>query len=390
MNKKLMGISLFFILLITIITAILYIYINTNSSEDTTGQQIVALNETLQLTKQLQENNTPETMEELTSSITNLKASLQISSDEAQTNQLKSMLVLIYVLSILFILLVLGYVYLAILRPFDKMKSYASEIASGNLDLPLDYERSNYFGAFTWAFDHMRREIIKARSCEKEAIQSNKTIIATLSHDIKTPISSIRAYAEGLEANLDTDMEKRSRYTSIIMSKCDEVTKLTNDLFLHSLSDLDKLVMEFTEVDMADYVNELYSDEQETANSPHLCLPLPSRRLSIDKKRLEQALENLINNAKKYANTATELSAVVTDDFYELHVRDFGPGIPDEDLPFITEKFYRGHNAGDQEGSGLGLYIVNYIMKQHGGSLKLYNHADGLEVVLSFPLPSIP
>lgn len=73
--------------------------------------------------------------------------------------------------------------------------------------MPLNYERSNYFGEFTWAFDSMRREITKARSCEREATENNKTVIATLSHDIKTPISSIRAYAEGLEANLDNTPE---------------------------------------------------------------------------------------------------------------------------------------------------------------------------------------
>ena len=91
-----------------------------------------------------------------------------------------------------------GYVYFSILRPFDKMKNFAEKIAQGNFDIPLDYERSNYFGSFTWAFDSMRREITKARACEREAIDNNKTVIATLSHDIKTPVASIRAYAEGL------------------------------------------------------------------------------------------------------------------------------------------------------------------------------------------------
>ena len=128
-----------------------------------------------------------------------------------------------------------------ILLPFDKMEIFAGKIAQGNFDFPLNFERSNYFGAFTWAFDSMRKEITKARSCEREAIENNKTVIATLSHDIKTPIASIRAYAEGLEANLDSTYEKRMKYLSILMRKCDEVSKLTNDLFLHSLADLDKL-----------------------------------------------------------------------------------------------------------------------------------------------------
>ncbi len=122
-------------------------------------------------------------------------------------------------ISILFLFVVFGYIYKAILCPFEKMKKFAEKVAQGNFDIPLNYERSNYFGEFTWAFDSMRREITKARACEKEAIDNNKTVIATLSHDIKTPIASIRAYAEGLEANLDTSIEKRYQYLAVLIKK---------------------------------------------------------------------------------------------------------------------------------------------------------------------------
>ena len=87
----------------------------------------------------------------------------------------------------------------------------------------------------------MRKEIITARKNEAEAVRENKTIIATLSHDIKTPLASIRAYAEGLEANLEADYEQRERYLGVIMRKCDEVSRLVNDLVLHSLSELERL-----------------------------------------------------------------------------------------------------------------------------------------------------
>lgn len=88
----------------------------------------------------------------------------------------------------MFLLIVSLYIYFAVLRPFDKLKGFAENIAQGNFDVPLKYERSNYFGKFTWAFDSMRNEITKSRQCEKEAVENNKTVIATLSHDIKTPI----------------------------------------------------------------------------------------------------------------------------------------------------------------------------------------------------------
>ena len=286
-------------------------------------------------------------------------------------------LILMGALSLVFMGGVLCYVYFAILRPFDKMKHFADEIAKGNFDIPLDYERSNYFGSFTWAFDSMRREITKSRRCEREAIANNKTVIATLSHDIKTPISSIRAYAEGLEANLDSTPEKRAKYLSVLMRKCDEVAALTNDLFLHSLADLDKLRMNNESIELTSFTTQTIGEISGDRDDVHLHLPAESITVSADRNRLIQLCENLINNSRKYAKTEIDLSLSEQNGEAVLTFRDYGKGIPDEDMPFITDKFYRGHNCGSEQGSGLGLYIVSYICSQLGGSLTLRNAPEG-------------
>jgi signal transduction histidine kinase len=269
------------------------------------------------------------------------------------------------------------------------MKDYASEVAKGNFDLPLNYERSNYFGAFTWAFDSMRKEITRSRMAEREAIENNKTVIATLSHDIKTPITSIRAYAEGLEENLDTSQERRSRYLEVLMRKCDEVTELTNDLFLHSLSDLNMLQMQPEEFELVPFLKQSISEIAAEREDVLFRKPDISPVIYVDKKRINQIVENLINNSRKYAKTNIIVSITQSDDIVSIHFRDKGPGIPDEDMPFITDKFYRGKNVGDENGSGLGLYIVRYIAEQSGGSLELINHTsgeEGLEAVVSLPI----
>ena len=292
-------------------------------------------------------------------------------------------------LTIFFMAMVFLYVYINILRPFDKMKDYASEIAKGNFDLPLNYERSNYFGAFTWAFDSMRKEITRSRMAEREAIENNKTVIATLSHDIKTPITSIRAYVEGLEENLDTSEERRSRYLEVIMRKCDEVTALTNDLFLHSLSDLNMLRMQPEEFELVPFLKQSVSEIAAEHEDVLFRKPDISPVINADKKRINQIVENLINNSRKYAKTNITVSLTQVDDTVSIHFRDKGSGIPDEDMPFITEKFYRGKNVGDENGSGLGLYIVKYIAEQSGGSLELINHTsgeEGFEAVVSLPI----
>ncbi|MBR3042216.1 MAG: HAMP domain-containing histidine kinase, partial [Eubacterium sp.] len=107
-----------------------------------------------------------------------------------------------------------------------------------------------------------------------------------------------------------------------------------------------------------------------------------------DRKRINQIVENLINNSRKYAKTNVTVSLTQTDDMVSIHFRDKGPGIPDEDMPFITDKFYRGKNTGTENGSGLGLYIVKYIAERSGGSIELINHTSGekgLEAVVHLP-----
>ena len=96
-------------------------------------------------------------------------------------------------LCLLFIAGTSAYLWVSVVRPFHKLSDFAERVAAGDLDLPLKYERTNYFGKFTWAFDSMRKEIQRARSCEREAIENNKTVIASLSHDIKTPVATVRA-----------------------------------------------------------------------------------------------------------------------------------------------------------------------------------------------------
>lgn len=304
--------------------------------------------------------------------------------ESSQNNHIK--LIILCLISLIYLVAVFGYVYFSILRPFDKLEKFSSSIARGDFNLPLNYERSNYFGEFTWAFDSMRQEITRARSCEREAIENNKTVIATLSHDIKTPISSIRAYAEGQEANLDSTPEKRSKYLNILMHKGDEVSKLTNDLFLHSLSDLDKLKMNPEEFELCEFMRTSVSEIAAEQNDIHLSIPNYQISVLADRNRLIQITENLINNARKYAKSDIFITLSCSNDTVSISFRDYGTGIPDNDMPFIFDKFYRGRNCGTEQGSGLGLYIVKYIVEQIGGDILLQNHSDGLEAVVKLPI----
>lgn len=287
------------------------------------------------------------------------------------------------IMLIIYILFLFCYVYNVIWKPFLALGNYADEIAKGNVNVSISYHRSNYFGAFTWAFDHMREELIQAKQNEEKALQNHKTIIASLSHDIKTPIASIRAYAEGLEANMDTTYEQRQRYLAVIIKKCDEVVCLSNDLLLHSISELKDLNFHCTLCNVPYLLQKILQD----FNFSNITInyDVATYEQMLDEKRFAQVIENILNNAMKYAKDCTmELWTKTTVQCYQIHIRDYGEGIPDEDFPYIFQKLYRGHNVNRQAGSGLGLYIAKYIMQRMDGDIKLCNHPDGLEVILYF------
>lgn len=375
MKSKIIFVTVLFSLIVIVFSCVFYLASKDVNPEDEKSEYIVALNEISRL-------NAMGDCETANEKISALQKDMRAKEDQ------KSGINVILILcgtSVLFFVMAFGYIYFAILRPFDKLKEFAAKISSGDFDVSLKYERSNYFGEFTWAFDSMRNEITKSRASEKEAIENNKTVIATLSHDIKTPIASIRAYVEGLSANMDSSCEKRERYLSVITKKCDEVSRLTDDLFLHSVSDLDKLKITPERIEICAFTESVVNEISAERDDLIFRKPDFTAFVNADKNRFTQACENIINNARKYAKTDIELFFTKEEEKVMLHFRDRGKGIPDENMPFIFDKFYRGNNCGSEQGSGLGLYIVKYIVEKMSGTVVLQNHDNGLEVKIIFP-----
>lgn len=376
MKNKLLLITAGFGVVIILVTCLFYFQVPTVSNQSNNSQQIVDLNE---ISRLVDSGDTAKAQEK----ISELEKSMRSAEVFTQSN---NQILLIGGVSLLFLVFVFLYFYFAVLRPFDKLQGFAENIAQGDFDVPLNYERSNYFGKFTWAFDSMRNEITKSRQCEKEAVENNKTVIATLSHDIKTPIASIRAYTEGLQANMDSTPEKREKYLSVIMRKCDEVSKLTNDLFLHSLSDLDKIKVNTESFELCSFVQEVVLEIAGEHNDVNFEKPDFTATVSVDKNRLTQIIENLINNSRKYAKTDIDIKLTLTDGDVNIHFTDYGKGIPDSDMPFIFDKFYRGKNVESEQGSGLGLYIVKYLAEKMGGKVLLHNHPESFEAIVTLPV----
>lgn len=268
-----------------------------------------------------------------------------------------------------------------IVKPFKKLKGFAERVAGGNLEVPLEMDRKNIFGAFTESFDIMRSELKKARIAEAMANASKKELVAKLSHDIKTPVASIKAVAE---VGLATAQNQRDgdNYSRII-GKADQINALVTNLFTATLEELQQIT-----VNPAYIGGNCVKAMLENADYMHRAtLPdMPDCLVFADALRLQQVFDNIFANSYKYANTEISVSAQKTDNYLNVTIEDYGGGVKEDELPVLKEKFKRGSNSAGIEGAGLGLYISDYFMKEMGGALEIENGERGFKVTVSVSL----
>lgn len=277
-----------------------------------------------------------------------------------------------------------GYVFYlnrTIIKPFHKLKGFAQRIAGGNLDVPLEMDRQNLFGAFTESFDIMRAELKKARIAEAQANAAKKELVAKLSHDIKTPVASIKAASEVGAALADKE-KLRDIYTQITQ-KADQINTLVTNLFTSALEELQQIL-----VTSADMESRELGAILENADYLHRAsIPsIPDCLLYADKLRLQQVFDNIFANSYKYVNTPITVTLQREEQRLAVRVEDYGGGVAPEELPLLKEKFKRGSNAGGIEGAGLGLYISDCFMREMQGALAVENGENGLSVTVYIAL----
>ena len=261
------------------------------------------------------------------------------------------------------------------IRPFNKLSDFAASVSKGNLDVPLNMDRHNYFGAFTESFDRMREELKLSSEREAAANRSKQELVAEISHDIKTPVATIKATCEVMEIKYkEDDIQEK---VSVIKSKATSVEHLIDNMFRATLDDLDELKVtprEESSLIIEDMLAGLrfYGTVEQKGSVPE-CLIL------VDKLRLEQVIDNIAGNSFKYAGTTLEVSYKSDADNIRVILSDRGPGVPEKELAMLTTKFYRGSEAAGsgKDGSGLGLYLASRFMEKMGGGLDLKNREGG-------------
>ena len=281
----------------------------------------------------------------------------------------------------LLIALFLLWVYRNISKPFEDLKEFASDIASGDLDKPLKMDRGNIFGSFTESFDIMRSELSEAKQKEYEAQRSKMELVSQLSHDIKTPVASIKALGELLEAQ-STDLKTKERLGSIV-TKADNIDAMVSDLFTETLTELNELNVETSEQESR-ILDRIIKDADHmdlvTGRNVEECI------IMCDPLRVTQVVNNIIFNSYKYAGTKIHLESHIEDDYLVVSFTDEGGGVSNDEIPMITKRFRRGENAKGKPGSGLGLAIAYELMEKMGGDLEVANADKGLRVRLFFKI----
>jgi len=246
-----------------------------------------------------------------------------------------------------------------IFRPFRKLQGFARNVASGKLDTPLEMDKGNMFGAFTESFDLMRDELGLARENERIANQSKKELVASLSHDIKTPVASIKAVSEVMLVKSKDENIKNQ--LQVINAKADQIDSLITNMFNATLEELQELKVTVSEeaskalyglIKKADYNNQVT-----ISNIPE-CIVL------VDILRLAQVIDNVISNSYKYASTTIDVSCYIKENYLYIDFKDYGLGVPKDEVSLIFNKYYRAKNAVGKSGTGLGLYISKYLMKK--------------------------
>ncbi|MDR0490047.1 MAG: HAMP domain-containing histidine kinase [Oscillospiraceae bacterium] len=295
---------------------------------------------------------------------------------ERQDAEKSRLAVVFYALAALLALicgLFMLYQYKTILRPFKKLESFASRVAQGDLGFILEMDRKNRFGAFSESFDLMREQLAIARENERVANISKKELVASLSHDVKTPVSSIKVIAEVYQAKYGRTAEMES-----IIKKADQIDLLISNMFTATLEELQQLKVSPSETTSAELEEHIRASDYQRRVRP---FTLPECVVTVDSLRFRQVIDNIIGNSYKYAETDIEVSGGFDGAFFTLTVRDFGPGVSSEELSLLCEKFYRAGNAKGKSGSGLGLYLSKYFLTEMGGSLTLENQ-NGLWAVM--------
>jgi signal transduction histidine kinase len=320
------------------------------------------------------------------------KGSVYIITDVNPLGKFAGKYLLILFISLILILIITNglltyFVSRSIVRPLKALKRAAEQIKDGNLEYAVKSNSSDEIGELFVAFEQMRGKLKHSVDLQLQYEENRKELISNISHDLKTPVTSIKGYVEGIMDGVADTPDKLDKYIKTIYAKATDMDRLINELFLFSKLDLHHVPFHFEKVDLVrflqDCTEELQFDLNEQGISLSLEIPAEAAyQVTVDREKLKRVVLNIMENSVKYMNNPQGLITIrltEQEDWVLVQIKDNGQGITEESLPHIFERFYRADPSRNSNtgGSGLGLAIVKQIIEGHGGEIRAASEIGG-------------
>ncbi|MCR4891858.1 MAG: HAMP domain-containing protein [Lachnospiraceae bacterium] len=285
----------------------------------------------------------------------------------------------ILVLSLLLTALtVVSWVYNTMISPLKELNKATRMIADGNLDFQFSVpEGDGEISVLCRSFEEMRVRLKESMDRELESESENRTLVSNITHDLKTPVTSIKGYSEGLLDGVADTPEKQIKYIRIIYNKANEMDRLINELTFYAGIDNNRIPYNFARINISEYFDDCVDEIQVDLESKHINLEYENEldrdvRMIADPEQFKKVINNIIGNSIKYMDKEDGkvfINLSDRDDQVLIAIGDNGRGIDGKDVPFIFDRFYRADASRNSSrgGSGIGLSIVKKIVEDHGG-----------------------
>lgn len=284
-----------------------------------------------------------------------------------------------------------------IVKPINKISAGANEIANGNLDYEIDYKSKNELGVLTKNFNHMRHKLKRAEEKQAELDRQQKEMIAGIAHDLRTPLTSIKAYVEGLRDGIANTPEKQKEYLNTIYSSTCDMEKMLNDLLTVSKMELGNFNLNLEEVSLEDFLGFIGYIEEDLKRQDFDFEIVNNAKSNpvfmVDTDNFERVIRNIFSNSVKYKkpDVKGKITLIISEysQYVIFEIKDNGMGVDKESLPKIFDTLYRADKARTNvsDGSGLGLSVCKQIIEKHGGLIWAQSElGEGLSIFISMPI----
>lgn len=287
---------------------------------------------------------------------------------------------------------------ISIQKPINDLTVATDNIKKGDLDFQVMGSGYDEIDSLCESFDSMRQALKRANEKEKYMQEERSLLLANLSHDLKTPITSIKGYIDGIRDGIADTPEKQRRYLNTIYAKASMIDDMVNNLSIFSKLEMSKLTFNFIEGDIISFLKDLLEDYRLDLEKNNLKLDLDiensSAIVKIDYEKMGRVFSNLIGNAIKYKKNkegTLKVSSHIEDNGIYIAITDDGIGINESELKNVFESFYRIDTARNMniKGSGLGLGIAKQIVEKHGGKIWLKSGGEGKGTTAIIYLPLV-